>query len=65
MNQEHNIEALPLKDERIICCDCGATFIFTVGEQRYFLSKSLSVPKRCASCRQRRRETLVREKGQG
>ncbi len=52
-----------LKNKTLRCVDCGMDFIFTVGEQRYFLSKGLSVPKRCPQCRQRRRDTLVREGG--
>lgn len=47
------------------CVDCGATFIFTAGEQRYFASKGLSIPKRCPSCRQKRRNTLVPDSGGG
>jgi len=52
------------KDKTLSCVDCGATFIFKVGEQRYFASKGLSTPKRCLKCRQRRRDTLVREGGE-
>ena len=36
-------------------------FTFSSGERRYFLSKGLSEPKRCPSCRQKRRMTLVPE----
>lgn len=62
MNIER-IEKLHLKDRRLKCIDCGATFTFTIGEQRYFLSKGLSEPKRCPQCRLRRKLTLVREGG--
>ncbi len=58
MNMEH-IEKLPLKDKRITCLDCEATFTFTLGEQRYFLSKGLSEPKRCPQCRLKRKLCLV------
>jgi len=51
MNQEHSIERLPLKNKQIACVDCGSHFIFSPGEQRYFLSKGLSEPKRCPECR--------------
>ena len=64
MNQEQSIEKLPLKDKRLKCIDCGATFTFTVGEQRYFLSKGLSEPKRCPQCRLKRKASLVREGGE-
>lgn len=52
-----------LQDKLLRCLECGAGFAFTVGEQRYFLSKGLSAPKRCPQCRKRRRDTLVREGG--
>ena len=52
-----------LKNKNLPCVNCGEEFLFTDGEQRYFLSKGLSIPKRCPQCRQRRRETLVREGG--
>lgn len=47
------------EDKTLDCIDCGATFIFTAGERRYFASKGLSIPKRCPPCRQKRRDTLV------
>jgi hypothetical protein len=40
-----------LRDRTLICSDCGKDFVFTVGEQAYFLKKELSVPKRCRNCR--------------
>jgi len=49
------------RDKKLVCVDCGAEFTFNVGEQRYFESKGLSVPKRCPKCRQKRKATLVRE----
>jgi len=53
-----------LQDKLLLCLECGADFTFTVGEQLYFLSKGLSIPKRCPQCRKRRRDTLVREWGE-
>ena len=50
-----------LKNKNLRCVDCRMDFVFTVGEQRYFFSKGLSIPKRCPNCRQKRRETLVPE----
>ncbi len=58
------IEKLPLENKRIACVDCGVQFIFGPGEQRYFLSKGLSEPKRCPQCRLKRKLTLVREGGE-
>lgn len=43
-------------DQTLICRDCGEEFVFTVGEQEFFLSKGLgSVPQRCKPCRDRRK----------
>jgi hypothetical protein len=50
-----------MEDRYIPCVDCKNIFIFTVGEQRFFNSKGLSLPKRCPDCRARRKATLVRE----
>jgi len=61
MNRENSIEKLPLKNKRIACVDCGSNFVFSPGEQRYFMSKGLSEPKRCPGCRLKRKLTLVRE----
>ena len=49
------------KAERLICCDCGQPFIFSAGEKTFFWSKGLTEPKRCKTCRQKRRATLVPE----
>jgi hypothetical protein len=35
--------------------DCGATFTITAGEQEFFTSKGYAYPKRCKTCRQRRK----------
>jgi hypothetical protein len=60
MNIER-IDILPLKDKRLRCLECETTFTFSVGEQRYFLSKGLSEPKRCIRCRLKRKLALVPE----
>jgi hypothetical protein len=40
----------------LICCDCGAEFRWTSGEQRFFRDRGLeNVPKRCRPCREARR----------
>lgn len=46
-------------DLTIQCCDCSKPFTFTAGEQRYYHSKGLTPPKRCAACRERRRSSIV------
>lgn len=44
------------KKKKIVCCDCGETFLFTGGEQKYYEERKLSEPKRCPACRQKRKE---------
>jgi len=46
------------QDQEIECVECGLTFTFTAGEQRYFKSKGLFPPKRCPVCRAKRKATL-------
>jgi hypothetical protein len=50
------------KAKTIVCCDCKQPFVFNTDEQRYFLSKLLSEPKRCRDCRRRRRESIIPDK---
>ena len=47
------------RDKVLRCCDCEQSFVFTAGEQTYFLSKELSDPKRCKPCRELRKQTLI------
>lgn len=56
-NEEINraLDAQPLQPEKIRCCECGKGFIFEVEEQVFFKMKGLTPPKRCPSCRKRRR----------
>ena len=54
------INNLPLKDKRITCIDCGNSFIFKAEEQKYFLSKGLSEPKRCKPCRLKKADSCSR-----
>lgn len=43
-------------DKKIKCRDCGNTFTLTVDEQNWFREKGLELPKRCKSCRQKRKQ---------
>jgi hypothetical protein len=47
-----------MPDERIECCDCKTTFIWTEGEQTYYKDKGLALPKRCYACRLKRRTSI-------
>jgi CxxC-x17-CxxC domain-containing protein len=40
-----------LEDRTLMCKDCGNKFIWTAGEQKFFLDKGLqNIPKRCKPC---------------
>jgi CxxC-x17-CxxC domain-containing protein len=43
-------------EKTLTCCDCGASFPFTVEEQEFFQSKGYTnEPKRCPACREARK----------
>lgn len=44
------------RDKTILCKDCSEEFIFTAGEQGFYLEKGLlNDPQRCPDCRANRR----------
>ena len=49
------------EDTTILCIDCGTSFVFTIGERRFFQSKNFTTPFRCRPCRNRRRAARERE----
>ncbi len=47
---------MALVDKTLVCRDCGREFIFTTGEQEFYLSRGLqNEPGRCPECRAARR----------
>lgn len=40
-----------LSDKTIQCSDCPTKFIFTARDQRFYLEKQFTEPKRCKPCR--------------
>lgn len=42
-------------DQQIVCLECGRSFTWSAGEQRYYAERSLQPPKRCRDCRAHRR----------
>ncbi len=47
---------MALADKTLVCRDCGGQFVFTVGEQEFYLSRGLqNEPSRCPECRALRR----------
>jgi len=48
------------QDRSISCVDCGAQFVWTVGEQVFFHDKGLkNEPKRCKPCKQAKNDRLA------
>jgi len=46
-----NIKESDLEDRTLVCKDCGKKFIWTAGEQKFFIDKGLkNIPKRCKIC---------------
>ena len=45
-----------MSDKIITCKRCGSQFFFTEGEQRFYKSKGLNIPKYCKSCRGKKSE---------
>ena len=44
------------EDKTLICKDCASEFVFTAGEQGFYLEKGLlNEPQRCPDCRFTRR----------
>jgi len=48
-----------LEDRVIKCRDCGAEFLFSAGEQQFFLDKGFRhEPTRCRDCRSKKRQEV-------
>lgn len=46
-----------LQDKTIVCKDCGAEFVFSVGEQQFYAEKGFTnEPQRCPDCRKARKQ---------
>jgi len=57
---------MAFQDKTLQCSDCGATFIFSAEEQRFFQSKGYTnEPKRCPSCRRARKSERYMSGGYG
>jgi CxxC-x17-CxxC domain-containing protein len=47
---------MEFQDKTLTCRDCNGSFIFTAGEQGFYIEKGLmNVPQRCPTCRANRR----------
>jgi CxxC-x17-CxxC domain-containing protein len=46
---------MDFEDRHLQCTTCGADFVWTAGEQRFFADRALEhVPRRCPACKRRR-----------
>ena len=46
-----------MEDKTLVCKDCGAEFVFTVGEQEFYAEKGFNnEPVRCPECRKARKQ---------
>jgi hypothetical protein len=48
------------RDMTIKCQSCDSVFVFTAGEQSYFVDKGMPFPKRCPACILKRKSSLYR-----
>ena len=49
---------MAFEDKTLTCRDCGSEFIFTAGEQGFYLEKGLlNEPQRCPTCRASRKNS--------
>lgn len=44
-------------DIEIVCVNCRNTFVFSVGEQKFYEEHKFPNPKRCKTCRQIKKNT--------
>jgi hypothetical protein len=45
-----------MEDKKIVCRDCGKTFVFTVRDQEFYKEKGFTnEPVRCKDCRNARK----------
>ena len=43
---------MAFQDRTLTCVDCGQQFVFTAGEQEFYVQKGfMNEPKRCKSCK--------------
>ncbi|MCX6806539.1 MAG: zinc-ribbon domain-containing protein [Candidatus Berkelbacteria bacterium] len=47
---------MELKDQNLVCQDCGKEFVFTANDQKFFEEKGYQPPKRCPDCRKAKKQ---------
>lgn len=59
-SQSSPADGAEFEDKTILCIDCNAHFIWSVGEQVFFRDKQLqNPPKRCKECKQAKNERIA------
>jgi hypothetical protein len=51
-----------LVDKKMVCIECKKDFVFTKGEQEFFLKMRYAAPLRCADCRKARKRDRKRKR---
>lgn len=54
-----------MKNKILVCVDCGDEFEFTAKDQQFFEEKGFSAPKRCKSCRAKKKAQRAAQEGGG
>jgi len=48
---------MEFQDKSLTCSDCGSSFVFTAGEQKFYQEKGFAhEPRRCKDCRLKKRD---------
>jgi hypothetical protein len=59
------MEQTETTDIVLLCVDCGASYILSPQERQWYLTKGLHLPRRCPTCRARRRQEAKRTSNPG
>ena len=53
-----------MRDKKIVCKDCGKTFLFTKSEQEFYKEKKFeNEPQRCPECRAAKKQQVKGNRG--
>lgn len=48
-----------MQDQNLTCKDCGASFVWTAGEQKFYQDKGFTnAPTRCPNCRMKKKADM-------
>lgn len=48
---------MSIGDKTLVCRDCGQEFVFSAGEQAFYMERGFVEPARCPNCRASRRQS--------